>query len=61
MVAGEQTKTVRRGPPHVGNGSGGRLDAEERAHSRVSKAAPERVLLWIWGRGELAKEIGWTS
>ena len=27
----------------------------------VSTAAPERVLLWIWGRGELAKEIGWTS
>ena len=27
----------------------------------VSTAVPERVLLWIWGRGELAKEIGWTS
>ena len=27
----------------------------------VSTAASERVLLWIWGRGELAKEIGWTS
>ena len=21
----------------------------------------ERVLLWIWGMGELANEIGWTS
>ena len=27
----------------------------------VSTAAPERVLLWIWWEGELAKEIGWTS
>ena len=33
-VAGEQTKTARRGPPRVGNGSGGRLDAEEWAHGR---------------------------
>ena len=33
-MAGEQTKTPRRGPPHVLNGSGGRLDAEERAHGR---------------------------
>ena len=33
-VAGEQTKTARRGPPRVGNDSGGRLDAEERAHGR---------------------------
>ena len=29
--------------------------------ARVSTAAPERVLLWIWGRGELAMEIGWSS
>ena len=28
-MAGEQTKTARRGPPRVGNDSGGRLDAEE--------------------------------
>ena len=27
----------------------------------VSTTAPDRVLLWIWGREELAKEIGWTS
>ena len=27
----------------------------------VRMAVPERVLLSIWGRGELAKEIGWTS
>ena len=33
-VAGEQTKTARRGPPHVGNDSGGRLNAEEQAHDR---------------------------
>ena len=33
-MAGEQTKTARRGPSRVGNVSGGRLDAEERAHGR---------------------------
>ena len=33
-MAGEQTKTARHGPSHVGNGSGGRLDAKERAHGR---------------------------
>ena len=33
-MAGEQTKTARRGPPRVGNDSGGRLDAKERAHGR---------------------------
>ena len=33
-VAGEQTKTTRRGLPRVGNDSGGRLGAEERAHDR---------------------------
>ena len=27
-------KTAMRGPPRVGNDSGGRLDAEERAHGR---------------------------
>ena len=27
----------------------------------VSTAVPERVLMWIWGRGELEMEIGWTS
>ena len=33
-MAGEQTKTTRRGQPRVGNDSVGRLDAEERAHGR---------------------------
>ena len=37
-MAGEQTKKARRGPPHVGNGSGGRLDAEEWAHGRGEHA-----------------------
>ena len=37
-MAGEQTKTARRGQPRVGNGSGGRIDAEERAHDRVEHA-----------------------
>jgi len=37
-VAGEQTKTARRGTPRVGNSSGVRLDAEERAHGRVEHA-----------------------
>ena len=29
----------RRGQPHVGNNSGGRLDAEERAHGRHEHAS----------------------
>ena len=33
-MAGEQTATARHGQPHVGNDSGGRLDAGERAHGR---------------------------
>ena len=37
-VAGEQTKTARRWQPRVVNGSGGRLDAEERAHARGEHA-----------------------
>ena len=37
-VAGEQTKTASHGPPRVGNGSGGRVDTEERAHGRVEHA-----------------------
>ena len=60
-MAGEQTKTARRGPPRVGNGSGGRLDAEEWAHGRGEHGGAGERLLWIWGRGELAMEIGWTS
>ena len=60
-MAGEQTKTVRRGPPRVGNGSGGRLDAEERAHGRGEHGgAGEGSAMDLW-EGELAKEIGWTS
>ena len=37
-VAGEQTKTARRGQPRVGNNSGGRLDAEEQAHDQGEHA-----------------------
>ena len=37
------------------------LTPKSRHTTGVSTTAPERVLLWIWGRGELAKEIGWTS
>ena len=33
-MAGEQTNTARHGQPRVENDSGGRLDAEERAHGR---------------------------
>ena len=55
-MAGEQTKTARHGPPCVGNGSGGRLDAEERAHGRGEHGGA--------GEGsvvDLGEEIGWTS
>ena len=37
------------------------LTPKSRHTARVSTVALERVLLWIWGRGELAQEIGWTS
>ena len=60
-VAGEQTKTVRCGPPHVGNVSGGRLDAEERAHGRDEHDGAGEGSVVDLGEGELAKEIGWTS
>ena len=60
-VAGEQTKTARCGPPRVGNGSGGRLEAEQRAHGRGEYGgAGEGSAMDLW-EGELAKEIGWTS
>ena len=60
-MAGEQTKTARRGPPRVGNGSGGRLDAEERAHGRGEHAGAGEGSAVDLGEGELAMEIGWTS
>ena len=49
---GEQTKTVRRGQPRVGNGSGGRLDAEERAHGGLGHGATGegREIVLIGGR-----------
>ena len=40
-MVGEQTKTVRRGPPCVGNDSGGKLYAEERAHGRGEHGGAE--------------------
>ena len=60
-MAGEQTKTARRGLQRVGNGSGGRLDAEERAHGRGEHGCAEEGSAVDLGEGELAKEIGWTS
>ena len=60
-MAGEQTKTARRGQPHVGHGSGGRLDAEERAHGLGEHAGAGEGFDMDLGEGELAMEIGWTS
>ena len=60
-MAGEQTKTARHGPPCVGNGSGGRLDTEERAHGRGEHGGAGEGSAMDLGEGELAKEIGWTS
>ena len=57
-MASEQTKTARRGPPRVGNGSGGRVDAEERAHGRVEHAGTGEGSAVDLGKGELAMEIG---
>ena len=52
---------ARRGQPRVGNGSGGRLDAEERAHGRGEHASVGKGSVVDLGEGELAMEIGWTS
>ena len=60
-MAGEQTKTARRGQPRVGNSSGGRLDTEERAHGRGEHAGVGETSVGDLGEGELAMEIGWTS
>ena len=60
-MASEQTKTARCGPPHVGKGSGGRLDAEEWAHGRGEHGGTGEDSAVDLGEGELAKEIGWTS
>ena len=52
-------KMARRGPSRVGNGSGGRLDAEERAHGRGEHASAREGSAVDLGEGELAME--WTS
>jgi hypothetical protein len=57
-VAGEQTKTVRRGQPHVGNGSGSRVDAEERAHGRGEHAGAGEGSAVVWGRGSWRWRLG---
>ena len=54
-------KMARRGQPRVGNDSGGRLDAEERAHGRGEHAGAGEGSAVDRGEGELAMEIGWTS
>ena len=54
-------KMARRGPPRVGNDSGGRLDAEEWAHDWGEHADTGEGSAVDLGEGELAKEIGWTS
>ena len=51
----------RRWQPRVGNDSGGRLDAEERAHGRGEHAGAGEGSTVDLGEGELAMEIGWTS
>ena len=43
------------------DGSGGRLDAEERAHERGEHGGAREGSAMDLGEGELAKEIGWTS
>ena len=52
---------ARRGLPRVGNSSGGRLDAKERAHDRGEHGGAGEGSIVDLGEGELAKEIGWTS
>ena len=54
-------KTARRGQTRVGNNSGGRLDAEERAHGQGEHGGTGEGSVVDLGEGGLAKEIGWTS
>ena len=51
-------KTARRGPPRVGNGSGGRLDAEERAHGRGEHGGAEEGSAVDLGRGSWRWRLG---
>ena len=57
-VSVEQTKMARRGPHRVGNDSGGRLDAEERAHGRGEHGGAGEGSAVHLGKGQLAMEIG---
>ena len=46
---------ARRGPPHVGNDTGGKLDAEERAHGQDEHASTgegSAVDLGVGGAGD---------
>ena len=52
---------ARCGPPRVGNGSGGRLDAEERAHGRSEHGGAGEGSVVDLREGDVAMEIGWTS
>ena len=49
---------VRRGKPRVGNGSEGRVGAEERAHSGVEHDGAGKGSGEDLGKGELALEFG---
>ena len=58
-MAGEQTKTARRGQPRVGSDSGGRLDAEERAHGRGEHgSAGEGSVVDLVGGGSWRRRLG---
>ena len=52
---------MRRWQPRVGNDSGGRLGAEERAHGRDEHAGAGEGSDVDLREGELVMEIGWTS
>ena len=52
---------ARHGQPRVGNDSGGRLDAEERAHGRGEHAGAGEGSDLDLGERELVMEIGWIS
>ena len=60
-MSSKQTETARHGPPCVGNGRGGRLDAEEQAHGQGEHGGAGGGSAMDLGEGELAMDIGWTS
>ena len=51
-------QTARRGQPHVGNGGGCRLDAEEQAHGRGEHGGAGEGSAMDLGEGSWRRRLG---